>query len=339
MVPATVVTARVAAAASADQLATQAAMASFQRGGNAADAAIAANAVLAVTAPHLCGIGGDLFALVHDGRDVHALNASGRAGSGVDPSALRAEGLSAIPLRHHPSAVTIPGCVDGWMALHSRFGSLPLGEVLDDAISLAGDGFPASPLLVGSLAMLDDVSRANLVELAMQATVTDAIVTRPGIARTLGAVAAGGRAALYQGEFGEGLGRVTGGIITDDDLAATQADWQAPLSTQAFGVTLHTVAPNSQGTSRSAGRSQPKRSVFPTIPTARTGSRAWSGRRCSPASIGQTCCMSTPTGPNCWSASPTAPALPGTGRCRTGEHRGPTATPRTCARRSATGWR
>ena len=77
--------------ASADQLATQAGLATLARGGNAVDAAIATNAAIAVTGPHLCGMGGDLFALVHAGRTVHALDASGRAGSGVDAAAMRAD--------------------------------------------------------------------------------------------------------------------------------------------------------------------------------------------------------------------------------------------------------
>ena len=92
-------------------------MSTFTVGGNAVDAAIAANAVLAVTAPHLCGMGGDLFALVRtpDG-EVVGLNASGRAGSGADAEALRAERLAAMPLRHDVRTVTVPGCVDGWIA-------------------------------------------------------------------------------------------------------------------------------------------------------------------------------------------------------------------------------
>ncbi len=102
----------------------------FARGGNAVDAAIAANAAIAVTGPHLCGMGGDLFALVYVDGDVHALNASGRAGSGADAAALRAEGHDTMPFRLDVRAVTVPGCVDGWLALHERFGSLPLDTVL-----------------------------------------------------------------------------------------------------------------------------------------------------------------------------------------------------------------
>lgn len=111
--------------ASADHLATCAGTSTFERGGNAVDAALATNAVMAVTAPHLCGIGGDLFALVHVEGEVYALNASGRAGSGADPEQLRSEGFDEMPFRHDIRTVTVPGCIDGWLALHDHFGTLP----------------------------------------------------------------------------------------------------------------------------------------------------------------------------------------------------------------------
>ena len=119
--------------ASADHLATAAGNEMFARGGNAVDAAIAANAAIAVTGPHLCGLGGDLFALVHVHGEVFALNASGRSGSGADAHALRAAGHAEMPFRHDINAVTVPGCVDGWVALHERFGSLPLDVLLAPA--------------------------------------------------------------------------------------------------------------------------------------------------------------------------------------------------------------
>ena len=112
--------------ASADQLATQAGLRALVLGGNAVDAAIATNAAIAVTAPHLCGMGGDLFALVHRDGEVFALNSTGRAGAGADAAGLRAEGRTEMPFRHDIRTVTVPGCVDGWMALHERFGTLPL---------------------------------------------------------------------------------------------------------------------------------------------------------------------------------------------------------------------
>ena len=235
-----------------DHLATSAGEDMFARGGNAVDAAIAANAAIAVTAPHLCGMGGDLFALVHVDGDVHALNASGRAGSGADAAALRAEGHTVMPFRHDVRSVTVPGCVDGWIALHERFGSLPLDIVLGPAEQLAADGFPASPLLVASLHLLDDEGRKALAELVEQAPRRGARVRRPGVAQALAGIAGSGRDAWYRGAFGDGLtelGRHGGGpdLFDDADLTTVGADWSTPLTTEVFGVDLHTIGPNSQG--------------------------------------------------------------------------------------------
>ena len=155
--------------ASADQLATRAGDLMFASGGNAVDAAIATNAAIAVTGPHLCGMGGDLFALIHTPDGVVALNTSGRSGSGTTAAALRAEGHTSMPFRHDVRSVTVPGCVDGWLALHARFGSMTLAEILAPAIDLAEQGFPASPLLVGSVGRLDPAGRSSLDELATQA--------------------------------------------------------------------------------------------------------------------------------------------------------------------------
>ncbi len=233
--------------ASADQLATQAGLVALALGGNAVDAAIATNAAIAVTAPHLCGLGGDLFALVHIGGDVHALNSTGRAGSGSDPDALRAEGHTTMPFRHDIRTVTVPGCVDGWIALHERYGTLPLSDLLAPAIDLAEGGFPASPLLVGSLASVDERGRAALHELASQATRPGARVRRHGVGRTLRAIAEGGRAAFYDGELGAGLRALAGDLFSADDLHQRQAEWVTPLRTRAWGVDLWTLPPNSQG--------------------------------------------------------------------------------------------
>lgn len=233
--------------ASADQLASRAGDAVFVAGGNAVDAAIATNAAIAVTGPHLCGMGGDLFALIHTPDGVVGLNSSGRAGSGADPEALRAEGRSEMPFRGDIRSVTVPGCVDGWLALHRRFGSLPLADLLAPAIDLAESGFAASPLLAGSVRRLDADGERELAELASQATHPGAVVRRPGVARALRAIAEQGRDGYYGGEFGEGLLRISEGYLSADDVAADQAEWVDPLTTNAFGVDLHTIGPNSQG--------------------------------------------------------------------------------------------
>jgi gamma-glutamyltranspeptidase/glutathione hydrolase len=258
--------------ASADQLATSAGVAIFAQGGNAVDAAIATNAAIAVTGPHLCGIGGDLLALIHIDDparpdapgETFALNSSGRAGSGADAAALRAEGHADMPFKLDVRSVTVPGCIDGWMALHDRFGSLPLDQILAPARRLAAEGFPASPLLVGSLRRLDAQSRENLAELATQATSTGAVVRRPGAALVLAALPSSGRDGFYLGAFGDGLLELGNGLFQPDDLGTVQAEWVEPLTASAFGVDLHTIGPNSQGYLTLGGARLAERLDLPT---------------------------------------------------------------------------
>lgn len=228
-----------------DHLAAEAGVATLRKGGSAADAAVAASAVLAVTNQHMCGMGGDLFALVHqDGLAPVALNSSGRAGSGADPARLRQEGHTFMPPTGDIRSVPVPGCVDGWIALHSRYGRLPLSEVLEAATTYAAEGFPATMLL--SL-VAQSVKGLPGGEDFLAATHPGAIVRRPGVARALRAVAANGRDGFYGGEFGEGLLRVGAGEYIEADLASQLADWVVPLSVEAFGSRIWTTPPNSQG--------------------------------------------------------------------------------------------
>ena len=130
-----------------------------------------ASAAIAVCGPHLNGLGGDLLALVHHGGEVHALLAVGRAGSGADAEALRADGHTRdAPAPRHPHRSRCRGTSTGGWRFIERFATLPADVLLAPAIDLAEHGFPASPLLVGSLARVDDAARANLAELARQAT-------------------------------------------------------------------------------------------------------------------------------------------------------------------------
>lgn len=236
--------------ATADAQATSAGVVTLARGGNAVDAAIAANAAMAVVGPHLCGMGGDIFVLVHEpgaGSPV-ALDGAGIAGSGADAERLRAEGFRAMPFKHDIRTVTIPGCVDGWMLLHERYGRLGLDEVLAPAIRLAEEGFAASPLLVGSLAAsIAPRPEPGSEELLAQATQRGARVRRLGVGRTLRAIAAGGRTAFYEGEFGEGLLRLGAGHYTADDLATPFVRWLEPVTAAAYGHRLWTMPPVSQG--------------------------------------------------------------------------------------------
>ncbi len=235
---------------SVDHLASGAGLAMLRAGGNAVDAAVATSAVLAVTTQHMCGMGGDLFALVHEPGATGppaALVSVGRAGSGADPERLRAEGRRAMPFRGDIRAVTVPGCVDGWHALHARHGRLPLADLLAPAMTYARDGFPAAPLLAAAVAMVVDVEGAEPFVPDGRAVATGGLVRRPGVARALGAIVAEGRSGFYAGEFGSGLLALGGGEFTADDLARPMAQWTEPVGASVWGVELWTTPPPSQG--------------------------------------------------------------------------------------------
>lgn len=222
------------------------------RGGNAVDAAIAAVAAQGVVAPETCGVGGDLFALVHEpGWDTpRAINASGRAGSNADADLLRDIGVTDIP-RDHPLTVTVPGCVDGLAALAAEFGRLSLAECLDPAIALAREGFPVSDEQSAAFTRTADMYRENP---AVEDFYPDGrpvepgeIVRRPSLARTLEAVASEGRDAFYSGTPGEDIVEAVGGLITLEDLARSHFDWVDPIGVEVGSLMAWTTPPNSQG--------------------------------------------------------------------------------------------
>lgn len=226
-------------------------MAIISDGGNAVDAAIAANAVLGVVAPETCGIGGDLFALIHrpgmERPDV--LNSSGRAGSGADPAKLRAQGHRTLP-PFDPQTITVPGCVDGWEALITRFGSKGLPELLAPAIRLASEGFPASFELAAALTRRPELAQQTAARAFYSQGNPPAIgerIRRPDLVSTLEAIASKGRDGFYLGSAGRAIVAATGGVISLDDLERVQSEWTEPLGTEAFGLTGWVVPPNSQG--------------------------------------------------------------------------------------------
>ncbi|HHC07978.1 MAG TPA: hypothetical protein ENK55_04600 [Actinobacteria bacterium] len=241
---------RTAVAVTPHVLASDAAIATIGAGGTAVDGAVAANAVLGVVAPETCGPGGDLFALVHVDGDAQprALNASGRAGTGTTPDALAT--LEEIPI-DHPAAITVPGAVDGWLALLDRFGNLDLEAVLAPAIELAEAGFPVSPELARALARLADslVDQPSSDELYPEGRppAAGANLRRPRLAATLRRIAAEGRAGFYAGPVAAGIVEAAEGIVTFDDLARPQAEWVEPIAADLFGLRCWTLPPNSQG--------------------------------------------------------------------------------------------
>ncbi len=238
--------ARSGAVCSVDALASSAGVALLRAGGSAVDAAVGASAVLAVTTQHMCGMGGDLVAVVDPGNGVtEALLAIGPAGAGSSAQAMRDDGHTRMPHRGDVRSVTVPGCVDGWLALHGRHGRLPLADVLAPARGYARDGFPISPLLADSLTRVANVAGGEELVGALPAAAGD-LRRRPRLEKALAGIAEHGREAWYGGAFGEGLIRVGAGLFSRADLEHDQAQWVAPLTVDAFGWQLSaTPAPTS----------------------------------------------------------------------------------------------
>src|SRR5580658_1150007 len=233
--------------AAADQLAAAAGLGMLDQGGSAADAAVATGTAMAVVGPHLCGLGGDVLAMVAPpGSPPEALLSIGRAGAASDPDRLRRDGMATMPVRGDIRSVQVPGTVDGWLTLHERYGRLPLDEVLAPAIELAEEGFAASILLALSSHLVHALPGAG--ELCPDGPLDIGQTVRlPGIARTLRAIARHGREGFYQGEFGRGLLELGAGHFAPADFATSAAAWGPPLRVAAWGHDLWTVPPPSQG--------------------------------------------------------------------------------------------
>lgn len=231
------------------ELATQSGLEILAAGGNAVDAAIAANATLGVVAPETCGIGGDLFAMVHLPGQLapRTLNASGWAGSNASSDHLSG---STIPITD-PVSVTVPGCVRGWEYLLAEAGSLPLSSVLAPAIGYAGQGFPVSAELAGALAGRAEQLAPQDASLPLypdgRPPVVGQWVNRPQLESTLNRIASEGSVAFYEGPVAADISDATQGFLTLDDLTEFVPEWVEPLSLEIFGHHAWTVPPNSQG--------------------------------------------------------------------------------------------
>jgi gamma-glutamyltranspeptidase/glutathione hydrolase len=250
------VTARHGMAATSQPLATAAAIRVLQEGGNAIDAAIAANAVLGVVEPMSCGLGGDLFALVWDARTrtLHGLNASGRAPYAATRAHYRSLGLKQIPA-HGPLSWSVPGCVDGWDALRRRFGSKPWAELLAPAAAYAEDGFPVSEIIAadwrGSASALAAVPTSAACFLPDgKAPGAGTVFRNPDLARSLRLVAAGGRDAFYRGPIARAIvaySGAAGGLFAARDFDEHTSTWVEPVSTNYRGHDVWELPPNGQG--------------------------------------------------------------------------------------------
>lgn len=243
-------------AATSQPLAAQAALSILQAGGNAVDAAIAANAVIGVVEPMSCGIGGDLFAIVWDAktRKLYGLNACGRSPAAATIACYREKGHSQIPTEG-PLSWSVPGCVDGWETLRGRFGTRSMQELLAPAIGFAEDGFPVSEIIAadwaaGEKALAAIPSSASCFLPEGKAPAAGDVFRNPGLARSLKAIAAGGRDAFYRGPLAAAMvaySSEVGGLFAPADFERHSSTWVDPVSTNYRGYDVWELPPPGQG--------------------------------------------------------------------------------------------
>ena len=246
--------------ATSHPLATQIGLQVLKDGGNAVDAAIAANAALGLMEPTGCGVGGDLFAIVWDAetQQVYGLNASGRSPQGMTLAMLREKKLDAIPALG-PLPVSVPGAVDGWFSLHERFGSKPMADLLAPAIAYAEEGFPLTQLIAWymqrSVPMYIARGFPNVMETYMGQNGGELpdegdIYRNPFLADTYRRIAEGGRDAFYRGEIATTVAdfiQSQGGYLSVEDFADHESEWVEPVSVNYRGYDVWELPPNGQG--------------------------------------------------------------------------------------------
>ncbi|MEM7361006.1 MAG: gamma-glutamyltransferase [Pseudomonadota bacterium] len=245
-----------AMAATSQPLATQAALDVMQQGGNAIDAAIAANAVLGLVEPTGNGIGGDIYAIVWDAKSkqLYGLNGSGKSPKSLSLQWFIDNGHKKIP-SHGPLPVSVPGTVDGWFMLHDRFGSLSMAEVLQPAIHYAENGFPVSQLIAyywgRSVPILEQwPGFTEQFTLDGRAPKEGEIWKNKYLANTLKKIAQDGRDVFYQGEIAKTIAdymQANGGFLSIEDLAEHRGKWVDPVSTNYRGYDVWELPPNGQG--------------------------------------------------------------------------------------------
>jgi gamma-glutamyltranspeptidase/glutathione hydrolase len=243
--------------ATSQPLATAAGLEILAKGGNAADAAVAAGAALNVTEPTSTGIGGDMFALFYSAntKRVTALNGSGRAPAALTLDRLKREGFSSELPPYHAHTVTVPGASAGWFDLIEKHGSLSMAEILTPAIRLASEGFPVAPLTSyfwqrGAQRQLQSAPNGRELTIDGRGPNAGEIFRNPGLARTFETIAHGGKSAFYEGAIAEGIVSVmkeAGGTMSADDLASHASTWEEPISITYRGLRVYECPPNGQG--------------------------------------------------------------------------------------------
>jgi len=245
-----------AMAATSQPLATQVALDIMQQGGNAIDAAIAANAVLGLVEPTGNGIGGDLFAIVWDAEteQLYGLNASGRSPQSLTLEYFKQNGYTSIPPRG-VLPLSVPGTVDGWFELHEKFGQLPMAQVLAPAIEYARQGFPVTEVIAyyferNAEVLKDQPGFADVFMKDGQPPQKGERFTNPDLANTLEKIGTEGRDVFYKGDIAKTIGDFVsehGGFLSYDDLAEHTSTWVEPVSTNYRGYDLWELPPNTQG--------------------------------------------------------------------------------------------
>lgn len=241
--------------ATSQPLASAAGVQMLELGGNAVDAAIAANAMLGLTEPMMSGIGGDLFAIVYEAKTgrLHGLNASGWAASGMTADFVASKGNARAPRGIY--SVTVPGMVGGWDALHARFGTMTFAELLAPAIYHAENGFPIAEITAGLWSTATRMQNANgefratyLVD--GRAPRAGEIFRNAALAGSLRRIAEKGRDGFYAGPTAAAMLATiadAGGTMTAADLTEFTPEWVTPLSTTYRGWTVYELPPNGQG--------------------------------------------------------------------------------------------
>jgi len=241
--------------ASEHPLASQAGAMVLAGGGHAVDAAIAANAVMGVVCPMMCGVGGDLFAIVQEADGtLHGINASGWAPAALTPDVLEARGVTSMP-QSGAHSVTVPGAVAGWSLLSERFGRMPLSRVLEPATAMAEDGFPVAEITseewhIQESFLRGDPEAARTFLPDAQPLAVGEIFRNRDLAWTLRHIAERGRDGFYEGEVARrlvvGLKR-RGSTMAADDLSKYGAQWVEPISSSYRGWDVFEIPPNGAG--------------------------------------------------------------------------------------------
>jgi gamma-glutamyltranspeptidase / glutathione hydrolase len=237
-------------------LAAQAGAMILAHGGNAVDAAVAANAVVGVVEPMMNGIGGDLFAIVYDAKTgkLYGLNASGWAPAKLSIEFLKTKGVTSMP-QSGIQSVTVPGAVDGWSKLLEKFGTKQFPEILAPAIHFAREGFPLPEVVTlewkgaeGHLKQDPNAAATFLID--GRAPHLGEVFRNPDLAHSLELVALGGRDAYYKGDIANRIVATSarlGGTMTLEDLAGYSSEWVEPISTTYRDWTVYEIPPNGQG--------------------------------------------------------------------------------------------